>query len=120
MAREIADSEKCKVVERFYRGDASRGTPGVGLGLSLGAGGAKLHGSALELSTGNPGLRVRSPFPFDAASLVALAAPQQETATGEVTHPHPSLVVSHKSAVWTFFRRIGGPDFRGHVRYIYL
>src|SRR6185437_8536150 len=24
----IADSEKCKVVERFYRGDASRGTPG--------------------------------------------------------------------------------------------
>src|SRR5271168_4395625 len=31
----IDDAEKSKVVERFYRGDASRGTPGVGLGLSL-------------------------------------------------------------------------------------
>jgi signal transduction histidine kinase len=80
----IADSEKCKVVERFYRGDASRGTPGVGLGLSLAQAVAKLHGSALELSDRNPGLRVAITLPFDAASLVALAAPQQETATGEV------------------------------------
>jgi signal transduction histidine kinase len=31
----IPDAEKPKVIERFYRGDASRGTPGVGLGLSL-------------------------------------------------------------------------------------
>jgi signal transduction histidine kinase len=54
----ISDTEKNKVVERFYRGDASRGTPGVGLGLSLVQAVAKLHGSALELSDGNPGLRV--------------------------------------------------------------
>src|SRR6266403_1251110 len=80
----IADSEKCKVVERFYRGDASRGTPGVGLGLSLAQAVAKLHGSALELSDRNPGLRVAITLPFDAANLVALAAPQQETVTGEV------------------------------------
>ncbi len=80
----IADSEKCKVVERFYRGDASRGTPGVGLGLSLAQAVAKLHGSALELSDRNPGLRVAITLPFDAANLVSLAAPQQETATGEV------------------------------------
>src|SRR5229473_1488495 len=80
----IADSEKCKVVERFYRGDASRGTPGVGLGLSLVQTVAKLHGSTLELSDRHPGLRVAITLPFDAASLVALAAPQQETATGEV------------------------------------
>ncbi len=31
----VAESERPKVVERFYRGDASRGTPGVGPGLSL-------------------------------------------------------------------------------------
>src|SRR5260370_34276738 len=31
----IGDVEKAKVVERFYRGDASRGTPGGGFGLSL-------------------------------------------------------------------------------------
>jgi signal transduction histidine kinase len=54
----IADSEKAKVVERFYRGDASRGTPGVGLGLSLVQAVAKLHGRLLELSDRNPGLSV--------------------------------------------------------------
>jgi hypothetical protein len=54
----IDDAEKTKVVERFYRGDASRGTPGVGLGLSLVQAVAKLHGSALELSDRAPGLRV--------------------------------------------------------------
>jgi hypothetical protein len=54
----IDDSEKAKVVERFYRGDASRGTPGVGLGLSLAQAVAKLHGSALELADRGPGLRV--------------------------------------------------------------
>jgi hypothetical protein len=45
------------VTERFYRGDASRGTPGVGLGLSLVAAVAKLHGGSLRLSDNNPGLR---------------------------------------------------------------
>jgi signal transduction histidine kinase len=79
----IDDSEKGKVVERFYRGDASRGTPGVGLGLSLVQAVAKLHGSALELTDGNPGLRVAITMPFDAAGTAALAAPPQETAAGE-------------------------------------
>jgi signal transduction histidine kinase len=51
----ISDAEKAKVVERFYRGDASRGTPGVGLGLSLVQAVAKLHGSALELHDASPG-----------------------------------------------------------------
>jgi signal transduction histidine kinase len=54
----IQDQEKDKVFERFYRGDASRGTPGVGLGLSLVQAVAKLHGSALELSDLHPGLQV--------------------------------------------------------------
>jgi len=53
----IAEDEKQKVIERFYRGDASRGTPGVGLGLSLVAAVAKLHGGALELTDAHPGLR---------------------------------------------------------------
>jgi len=53
----IEDSEKSKVVERFYRGDASRGTPGAGLGLSLVQAVAKLHGSGLALSDRSPGLR---------------------------------------------------------------
>ncbi|WP_238587413.1 sensor histidine kinase [Cupriavidus sp. IDO] len=53
----IPDEEKHKVLERFYRGDASRSTPGVGLGLSLVAAVAKLHGGALELTDNHPGLR---------------------------------------------------------------
>jgi signal transduction histidine kinase len=80
----IANWEKSKVVERFYRGDASRGTPGVGLGLSLVQAVAKLHGSALELSDQEPGLRVAMSMPLDAASSVALVSTPQESATGEV------------------------------------
>ncbi len=53
----ISDRDKPKVVERFYRGDASRGTPGVGLGLALVATVAKLHGGTLELADNHPGLR---------------------------------------------------------------
>ena len=52
----IPDAEKGKVTERFYRGDASRGTPGVGLGLSLVAAVAKLHGGTLEFANASPGL----------------------------------------------------------------
>ena len=64
----IADTEKAKVVERFYRGDASRGTPGVGLGLSLVQAVAKLHGSTLVLSDQEPGLRAAMSLPLNAAS----------------------------------------------------
>ncbi|MDB5990271.1 MAG: sensor histidine kinase [Herbaspirillum sp.] len=52
----IPDEEKRKVLERFYRGDTSRGTPGVGLGLSLVAAVAKLHGGTLKLTDNHPGL----------------------------------------------------------------
>jgi signal transduction histidine kinase len=55
----IPDDEKPKVAQRFYRGDASRGTPGVGLGLSLVQAVAKLHGGTLELTDNYPGLRAR-------------------------------------------------------------
>jgi len=65
----IADWEKAKVVERFYRGDASRGTPGVGLGLSLVQAVAKLHGSALELEDRNPGLCITLTIPPDEAAV---------------------------------------------------
>jgi len=53
----IPDEEKPKVSKRFYRGDASRGTPGVGLGLSLVNAVAELHGGALILGDNFPGLR---------------------------------------------------------------
>jgi signal transduction histidine kinase len=55
----IPDDEKPKVAQRFYRGDASRCTPGVGLGLSMVQAVAKLHGGELELTDNHPGLRAR-------------------------------------------------------------
>jgi signal transduction histidine kinase len=53
----IKPEERPKVTERFYRSDASRGTPGVGLGLSLVAAVAALHRGRLELTDNHPGLR---------------------------------------------------------------
>ena len=52
----IADADKPKVVQRFYRGDQSRATPGAGLGLALVAAVARLHGGRLELGDNVPGL----------------------------------------------------------------
>jgi signal transduction histidine kinase len=72
----IDESEKAKVVERFYRGDASRGTPGVGLGLSLAQAVAKLHGGTLELSDRGPGLRVVLAMSLSEALPIPLAEPR--------------------------------------------
>jgi signal transduction histidine kinase len=77
----IRDSEKAKVFERFYRGDASRGTPGVGLGLSLVQAVAKLHGSTLELRDRDPGLAVMLTLPeIPTAVPPAIAAVSQSPA----------------------------------------
>ena len=60
----IAASEHDKVVERFYRGDASRGsTPGVGLGLPLVVAAARLHGGRLRFADNAPGLRATLELP---------------------------------------------------------
>jgi hypothetical protein len=80
----ISDAEKSKVVERFYRSDASRGTPGVGLGLSLVQAVAKLHGSALQLSDRNPGLRVALTVALETASADTLAAAPPEALSANV------------------------------------
>ncbi|MEA1674741.1 sensor histidine kinase [Nitrospirillum sp. BR 11163] len=55
----IPDEEKPRVTERFYRGDMGRGTPGVGLGLSLVSAVAKLHGGTFDLADNHPGLKAR-------------------------------------------------------------
>ncbi len=67
----IPDDEKPKAAERFYRGEASRVSPGVGLGLSLVQAVAKLHGGQLELLDNRPGLRAQMRIPALAVSLAA-------------------------------------------------
>lgn len=59
----IAPADRERVLERFVRLDDSRRTPGSGLGLSLAAAVAKLHGSRLELADSEPGLKVTLHFP---------------------------------------------------------
>ncbi|HTW72109.1 MAG TPA: ATP-binding protein [Acetobacteraceae bacterium] len=54
----IPEAERDHVLRRFYRLDHSRTTPGSGLGLSLVAAVAELHGAALRLEDARPGLRV--------------------------------------------------------------
>ncbi len=59
----IKAEERERVLRRFYRLDASRVTPGSGLGLSLVAAVAKLHDAELLLSDNEPGLAVSIRFP---------------------------------------------------------
>jgi len=54
---------RAKVLERYVRLDQARSTPGSGLGLSMVAAVAKLHGAGLELGDSNPGLKVTLTFP---------------------------------------------------------
>jgi signal transduction histidine kinase len=51
-----------QVFKRFYRLEQSRYTPGNGLGLSLVAAVARLHGARIELLDNAPGLRFRLSF----------------------------------------------------------
>jgi len=59
----VLAKDRERVLGRFVRLDASRSTPGSGLGLSLVAAVAKLHGAALSLEDNAPGLRVTLAFP---------------------------------------------------------
>ena len=54
-----------RLTRRFHRGERSRTTPGNGLGLSLVAAVAELHGAALVLEDAAPGLRAVLRFPPD-------------------------------------------------------
>jgi signal transduction histidine kinase len=58
----IPADEREKVFRRFYRRDASRNAPGAGLGLSLAAAIAALHGATITTGDNGPGLRIRILF----------------------------------------------------------
>ena len=54
----IAEADRHRVLQRFHRGERSRQREGVGLGLSLVAAIASLHGFHLEIGDNCPGCRV--------------------------------------------------------------
>ncbi|MCC7348747.1 MAG: HAMP domain-containing histidine kinase, partial [Variibacter sp.] len=53
----IAEADRGRAVERFVRLESSRSEPGSGLGLSLAAAVARLHGGELTLEDNRPGLK---------------------------------------------------------------
>ncbi len=52
----IPEAEREHAVQRFYRGESARNTPGSGLGLTLVSAVAQLHGGILRLEDASPGL----------------------------------------------------------------
>jgi signal transduction histidine kinase len=61
----VPESERERVLSRFVRLEASRSEPGSGLGLSLVAAVARLHGGTLRLEDNEPGLRVVFSLPLE-------------------------------------------------------
>jgi signal transduction histidine kinase len=78
----IPDSDRARVLDRFVRLEASRHSPGTGLGLSLVVAVAKLHDAKLDLSDNHPGLKATLLFPHDsrATTRIPPAPPQQQIA----------------------------------------
>jgi signal transduction histidine kinase len=57
-------ANECDLIfKRFYRSEKSRCTPGNGLGLSIVAAVARVHGANVKLSSNEPGLIVELEFP---------------------------------------------------------
>jgi signal transduction histidine kinase len=59
----VSPSDRDRILRRFYRGEASRTTPGNGLGLSLVTAVATAHGGEVEVDGNGPGLRVTISLP---------------------------------------------------------
>jgi signal transduction histidine kinase len=55
----IAPADGNRVFEAFYRGDASRGEDGAGLGLTISKAIIEAHGGRIWFEEGSPGTRVR-------------------------------------------------------------
>src|SRR5215204_3910728 len=60
----IPEAERGHVTERFVRLESARSRPGFGLGLSLAAAVARLHGGLLRLDDNGPGLRAVLELPL--------------------------------------------------------
>ena len=79
----VPASDRERVLDRFVRLEASRSEPGSGLGLSLVAAVARLHGGSLRLEDNAPGLRVILALPTNGETLVN-GAPHQAPLGAEI------------------------------------
>ena len=66
----VPAGDRERVVQRFVRLEQSRSEPGSGLGLSLAAAVAHLHGGELHLEDNEPGLKATLVVPRDGPQLL--------------------------------------------------
>lgn len=59
----VSEEDRGKLLQRFFRAEASRTTPGNGLGLNLAAAVARAHGGTVEVEDAAPGLRISLRLP---------------------------------------------------------
>ena len=74
----IASTDRSRVLGRFVRLEGGRSRPGSGLGLSMTAAVARLHGGTLRLEDNAPGLRVVLTLPARPAALRETVIPRLE------------------------------------------
>ena len=79
----IPVNECQQVFKRFYRLERSRCTPGNGLGLSLVAAVARLHGARIEMADNAPGLKFKLLFPLLTAGLDNGVALEKRSCNGD-------------------------------------
>jgi signal transduction histidine kinase len=73
----IAVADRERALRRFVRLEASRSAPGSGLGLSLAAAVARLHGGSVRLEDNKPGLRVVLALPIVLPHTTSAAAAER-------------------------------------------
>lgn len=74
----IPTNERHHVLRRFYRLERSRNRPGNGLGLSLVAAVANLHGAHIVMEDNSPGLRIELHFPIPQGGMASMFDQQQQ------------------------------------------
>jgi signal transduction histidine kinase len=72
----IRGADRARVLRRFVRLDDARTKPGTGIGLSLAAAVAMVHGGEIKLGDNAPGLKVTIRLPADASPAPVLSGPE--------------------------------------------
>jgi signal transduction histidine kinase len=75
----IPIEERHHVLRRFYRLERSRNRPGNGLGLSLVAAVANLHGARIVMADNSPGLKIELHFPPPQRAVPSMSDQQERS-----------------------------------------
>jgi signal transduction histidine kinase len=97
----IADVDKPRVTERFYRCQAAGEAEGLGLGLSVVDAIARLHEGTLSLADNNPGLIAVLTIPAAPSSETEAPPPLLGTDSEDAHFPNARVMPTHDMAATT-------------------